>query len=121
MVALESARGGSKSGRTPRNCHRPCASVRATPSERKPRGKLVDGLLDRRLHLGGIGRQLQDHLRRPFGCLERVPVRALNGRLGAIVHGAEGLIMNHLVAIQGLRVLQPAQHGQVNGVLILRA
>ena len=37
MVALESSRGGSKSGRTPRNCHCPAASDCATPNERKPR------------------------------------------------------------------------------------
>ena len=37
MVALASSRGGSNSGSTPRNCHLPSPSVRATPSERKPR------------------------------------------------------------------------------------
>ena len=37
MVALASARGGSKSGSTPRNCQGPSPSARATPSDRKPR------------------------------------------------------------------------------------
>ena len=37
MVDLESSRGGSKSGKTPRNRHVPSSSVRATPRERKPR------------------------------------------------------------------------------------
>ena len=37
MVALASSRGGSNNGSTPRNCHLPFPSARATPSERKPR------------------------------------------------------------------------------------
>ena len=37
MVALASARGGSKRGSTLRNCHGPSPSARATPSDRKPR------------------------------------------------------------------------------------
>ena len=37
MVDLASSRGGSNSGSTPRNCHFPSPSARATPSERKPR------------------------------------------------------------------------------------
>ena len=37
IVAFESSRGGSESGSTPRNCQWSCSSVRATPSERKPR------------------------------------------------------------------------------------
>ena len=37
MVALASSRGGSNRGNTPRNCHWPSPSARATPSERKPR------------------------------------------------------------------------------------
>ena len=37
MVDLASSRGGSNRGNTPRNCHEPSASARATPKERKPR------------------------------------------------------------------------------------
>src|ERR1022692_2815787 len=37
IVTLASSRGGSNSGNTPRNCHCPSPSARATPSERKPR------------------------------------------------------------------------------------
>ena len=37
MVALASSRGGSNRGSTPRNCHLPSPSARATPNERKPR------------------------------------------------------------------------------------
>ena len=37
------------------------------------------------------------------------------------MHRVERLEMNHLVAFQGLIVFQAAQHGQVDGVLIVRA
>ncbi len=37
MVELASSRGGSNKGNTPSSCHSPLSSVRATPSDRKPR------------------------------------------------------------------------------------
>ena len=37
MVALASSRGGSNRGNTPKNCHGPSPSARATPKDRKPR------------------------------------------------------------------------------------
>ena len=37
IVALASLRGGSNSGSTPRKCHGPSPSARATPNDRKPR------------------------------------------------------------------------------------
>ena len=37
IVAFASSRGGSNMGNTPRNCHGPSPSARATPNERKPR------------------------------------------------------------------------------------
>ena len=49
------------------------------------------------------------------------PSATLDGGLGALVHRVERLEVNHLVALQGLIVFQAAQHGQVDGVLILRA
>ena len=81
MVALESSRGGSKSGSTPRNCQWPSPSVRATPSERKPRAaNSSTAVSTARLDLRGVGGQRQDHLRRALGHLERVPVGAADRR-----------------------------------------
>ena len=36
------------------------------------------------------------------------------------MHGVEGLEMDHLIALQGLIVLEAADHGQVDGVLVFR-
>ena len=83
--------------------------------------KFVDGFLDGGLDLTGIGRQLQDHLRRALGHLELFAVRALDGGFGALMHRVERLEMDHLIAFQCLIVFQAAQHGQVDGVLIFRA
>jgi hypothetical protein len=46
---------------------------------------------------------------------------ALDGGLGAFMHRVERLEMDHLVAFQGLIIFQSAQHGQINGVVIVRA
>ena len=69
----------------------------------------------------GIGGQLQDHLGRTLRDLENTAVDGLDGSLGALVHRVEGLIVDHLAALQGLIVLQPAQHCQIDGVLVFRA
>ena len=37
------------------------------------------------------------------------------------MHRVERLEMNHLISLQGLLVFQSAQHGQINGVVIVRA
>ena len=86
-----------------------------------PCGEFVDRLVDGGLDLSGIGRQFQNHLRRALRDLEFLSIRALDGSLGALVHGIEGLEMSHLIGLQGLIVLQTAQHGQVDRVLVVRA
>ena len=122
MVALASSRGGSNSGNTPRNCHPPSPSARATPNERKPRAaNSLTAFSTAVFTCAGIGRQFQDHLRRALGHLELLSVRALDGGFGALMHRVERLEMQHLVTLQRLIVLQAAQHGQVDGVLIVRA
>ena len=85
------------------------------------RREFVDRLVDGGLHLAGIGRQRQDHLRRALRHLELLSVRALDGGLGALMHRVERLEMDHLVALQGLIVFQAAQNGQIDGVVIVRA
>ena len=90
----------------------PSPSARATPKERKPaRGEFVDRLVDGGLHLPGIRRQRQDHLRRALRDLECLSVRAGDSGLGAFMHWVERLEMAHLVAFQSLIVFQAAQNG----------
>ena len=64
------------------------------------RGEFVDRLVDGGLHLRGIGRQRQDHLRRALRHLELLSVRALDGGLGALMHRVERLEMDHLIAFR---------------------
>ena len=94
--------------------------ARHTQSAKAPRRELVDRLVDRLLDLGGIGRQFQDHLRRPFGDLEFLAVRARDGGFRAFVDGIERLEMGYLIRLQGMVVLQGAEHGEVDGVLVVR-
>ena len=63
------------------------------------RREFVDRLLDGGLHLPGIGRQCQNHLRRALRHLERLSVLALDGGLGAFMHRVEWLEMNHLISL----------------------
>ena len=120
MVALASVRGGSNSGSTPMNCQAPSPSARATPSERKPRAaNSLTALSTAALHVAGIGGQGQDHLGRALGHLERGPVGALDRRLGALAHRVEGGEVDDLVALQCLVVLQPGEHGEVDGVVVV--
>ena len=122
MVALASSRGGSNSGSTPRNCHLPSPSARATPSERKPRAaNSLTALSTAGFTCADIGRQRQDHLRRALRHFELLSVRARDRGLGALMHRVEGLEMSHLVALQGLIVFQAAENGQIDGVVIVRA
>ena len=54
------------------------------------RRKLVDRLLDGGLHLPGVGRQLQDHLRRALGHLELVPSAPLTVASVRLCTGSKG-------------------------------
>ena len=82
--------------------------------------KFIDGFLDGGLYLTGVGRHLQNYLRRSLGHIELFSVRAFDGGFGALMHRVERLEMDHLIALQGLIVLQAADHGQVDGVLVFR-
>ena len=69
--------------RAPRTRRRPCSTAAFT--------------------CAGVGRQLEDHLRRALGDLELLAVRALDGGLGALVHRVERLEVDDLVALQRVR------------------
>ena len=84
-------------------------------------GELVDGLVDVRLHLRGIARQLQDHLGRTLGHLERRSVRSFDGRLGAFANRVERLEVGHLKPVQRLVVFQAAENRQIDGVIVIVA
>ena len=82
--------------------------------------KFIDGFLDGGLYLTGVGRHLQNHLRRSLGHKELLSVPAFDGGFRALMHGVERLEMNDLIALQSLIVLHAADNGQVDGVLVFR-
>ncbi len=84
-------------------------------------GEFVGRLVDVGAHRVRIGRQGQDHLHRALGDLEHAAVGRLDRRLGAFVHGVEGLEMLGLIVLQTGRILDAGDDGHVDGVLILRA
>ena len=100
MVALASSRGGSNSGNTPKKLPLAVAlGPRHAQRTKAARREFVDRLLDGGLHLPGIGRQRQNHLRRALRHLERLSVLGLDGGLGAFMHRVERLEMNHLISL----------------------
>ena len=122
MVALASSRGGSNKGNTPTNCHWPSSSARATPNERKPRAA---NSLTAFSTAGFTCPALADNSKitcgAPLVTLNCLSVRAFDGGFGALMHRVERLEMDHLIALQGLIVFQAAEHGQIDGVVIVRA
>ena len=120
MVALASSRGGSNSGNTPRNCHGPSPSARATPKERKPRAA---NSLTALSTAGFTCPALADNARitcgAPLVTLNCLSVLAFDGGLGAFMHRVEGQEMNHLIALQRiLSSFSAAEDGQIDGVVI---
>ena len=61
-----------------------------TERTKAARGEVVDGLVDGVLHGRGIGRQLQDHLRRPLRHLEGLPSAALTVASVRLCTGSNG-------------------------------
>ena len=83
-------------------------------------GKVVHGFLN-----GGLDVAASVDISRmtcgaPFGHLELLPVRAFDGRFGALMHRIERLEMENLVAFQAV-VLYPGDHGQIDRVFVFRA
>ena len=83
-------------------------------------GKFIDGFLNGGFYFRGVGRHLQNYLRRSLRHLELFSVRALYGGFGALMHRIKRLEMKDLIALQCVVVLHSADHGQVDGVLIFR-
>ena len=84
------------------------------------RRKFVDGFLDGGLYLAGVGRHLQNDLGAPLATLNCFPSAAFDGGFGAFMHRIERLEMDYLIALQRLIVLQAADHGEVDSVLVFR-
>ena len=86
------------------------------------RRELVDRLVDARL---APAPALADSARITCGApLVTLNVRSVRGRdggLGAFVHRVERLEVDHLVALQRLVVVQAAEDGQVDGVVVVGA
>ena len=62
------------------------------------RSEFVDRLVDGGLNLSGVGRQLQNHLRRALSHLERASVSGFDGGFGAFMHRIEWLEMHYLMS-----------------------
>ena len=92
-----------------------------TERTKAARGEVVDRLVDGGLHGCGIRRQSLDDLRRPLRHLECASIRGLDGGLGALVHWIERLEMRDLIGLQRLLVLQAAQDGEIDRVVVLRS
>jgi len=109
MVALASFRGGSKGAARQDTAKGHLPRSEATPKEPKaPCANSLTPLSDVRLHLRGLARQLQDHLRRyPLVHLERRSVpQSLTVACGyRLPTGFERLEVGHLKAVQRFVVL----------------
>ena len=101
----------------------PSPSARATPSDRKPRAaNSLTASSTRRLHLAGVGRQREDHLRRALGHLERAAVRRLDRGLGALADRVERLEVDHVDTPSSASVAwQAAEHGEIDRVVVVGA
>ena len=98
-------------------------AVRAGDAEcaEPTRGEVVDRLLHGILDGSGVGGERQDHLGRALGDLEDGPVPTLHRRLGPLVDGVERLEVLNGVGLRRLVVLQAAEHGQVDDVVVFGA
>ena len=123
MVALASSRGGSNRGSTPRNRHLPSPSVRATPSERKPRAaNSLTALSTAGFTCVPSADNAKMTCGAPFVTLNAFPSGPVTAAASVrLCTGSKRLEMAHLVAFQGLIVFQAAQNGQVDGVVIVGA
>ena len=112
MVALASSRGGSNRGNTPRNCHWPSPSARATPSERKPRAaNSLTALSTADFTCPALADNAKITCGAPLVTLNVFPSAALTVAFGAFMHRVEWLEMDHLIPLQRLLVFQAAKNG----------
>jgi hypothetical protein len=78
-------------------------------------------LVDACFHLFGVGRELEDHLRRALGDFERGILCAFHGRLGPLADRLERLEVLHVVTAQGLVAGQTTEDGEIDGVIVVGA
>ncbi len=83
--------------------------------------EFVDRGVDAALDLTGVPGQLEDHLRRALGHLERGPVWRCDGRLGAFTDRVERLEMDDVICLQSVRVLDAVQDRQIDRVVVVGA
>ena len=86
-----------------------------------PGGELADRPGDLGADLVLVGRQIEDDLRRTLRDLELTPVRSSDLGLRAFMDRVERLEVQDLVTLDGLTVLESAEHRQVDRVLVLGA
>jgi hypothetical protein len=89
--------------------------------EPRPANEIEDSLVGARLYLTGIDRHLQNDLWRSLGDIELLAVRALDRRLGVLMHGIKRGEMENLIGLQRLVVLHATENGKVNRVLVFGA
>ena len=108
MVALESSRGGSKSGQHAQELPLPLrVRPRHAQGTEAARGEFVDGFLDARaLPARHWPPAPRSPAARPCN-LEHLAVDGLDGGLGALVHRVEGLKVDHLVALKACSSFSP--------------
>ena len=85
------------------------------------RRECVDRLIDLRLDLRGVRRQVQNDLRRALGHPERAAVRAFDRRLGALTHRVKRLEMNDIKRVQRVGVAHAAQDREIDRVVVIGA
>ena len=122
MVALASSRGGSNMGNTPRNCHGPSPSARATPNERKPRAaNSLTAFSTAAFTCPALADNAKITCGAPFVTLNVFPSLPLTVASVRLCTGSNGMEMNHLIILQRVFVFQAAQNGQINRVVVFRA
>ncbi len=99
------------------------APVRAGPRHaeraKAARRECIDRLLHLNLDRFRVRCHRQDDLRGALADPEQLPVRSPDQRLGPLVHRIKGLEMQLVVALQGLLIPDPAEHRQIDRVLVI--
>ena len=128
MVALESSRGGSYRGSTPRNRHWPWSSVRATASERKPREANSLTAFSTSAFLPSLrlaaSATSDDFLRRALRDLERLAAGSFDTSASVCLwSGSNGWkLIERGSSWTVLRpILDARQHGEGDGILVFGA
>jgi hypothetical protein len=85
------------------------------------RGETRDCCLHGGLNGGGIFRHREDHLRSALCDAKLLPVGSFDRGFGALVHGIERREMHDVKGLQDVCILDAADHGEIDRILILGA